>query len=289
MSRAQCCFGSRNTLGEGCIWDPRDSALYWTDIEESRIQRLGADRQVTDFPLPERAAFILPRQQQGFVIGFASRVAISDAGLREFTTVTTIEPDLPQTRLNDATVDPEGGIIFGTFDERDRQPVASLYRLAPDGALTRLLSDVTVSNGLAFSPSGGTLYFADTPVGIIRRFHVEAGCTGFHEVDPLAGADVAPGAPDGAVVDAQGCYWNARVWGGCLVRIDPDGRLVERVDLPTKGPTCVALGGPNLRELYATTLRLRHTDEELKATPEAGSLFSTMVQVPGSPPRLALL
>ena len=289
VGAARCRVDCRDTLGEGCVWDARDSSLYWTDIEGSRIHRLGPDGAVTTFPLPERAAFILPRERAGFVVGFASRIAIGDAELRTFTTVATVEPDLPQMRVNDAAIDPHGGIVFGTFDERDRQPVASLYRIAPDGALTRLLGGLTISNGLAFSPSGDTLYFADTPVGLIRRFRVEAGSTLFHETAPLGGPDVAPGAPDGAIVDAEGCYWSARVWGGCVARIDPSGRLVDRVDLPTKGPTCVALGGRGLNELFATTLRVGHTEQELRAVPQAGGLFSTEVAGPGQRPRLARL
>lgn len=156
---AQCRVDCRNTLGEGCAWDPRDGSLYWTDIQECRILRLGSDGASTTFELPERAAFILPRRGSGFVIGFASRIAVADASLSTFTTLAVIEPELPQTRVNDAAVDPSGGIVFGTFDERDRQPGASLYRIAPNGVLTCLLDGVTISNGIAFSPDGATLYF----------------------------------------------------------------------------------------------------------------------------------
>ncbi len=286
---ARCVVECGNTLGEGCVWDPRDASLYWTDIEESRVYRLGSEGDTTVFEMPERVAFILPRREPGFVIGFASRIAIADANLHSFVTLTSIEAELPQTRVNDAAVDPAGGVVFGTFDERDRQPVASLYRLAPDGALTRLLDGITISNGIAFSPDRRTMYFADTPVGLIRRFQVEADCRAFQEVDPLAGGDIAPGAPDGAVVDAEGGYWSARVWGGCLVKIDGAGRLAERIDLPTKGPTCVALGGPNLAHLFATTLRVRQSDAELQAAPQAGGLFTTKVAVAGQVQRLALL
>lgn len=286
---AECRVDCRNSLGEGCVWDPRDDSLYWTDIQESRIHRLAADGTVTTFALPERAGFILPRQRPGFVIGFASRIATGDANLSTFETLALIEPGLPQTRVNDAAVDPMGGVVFGTFDERDRQPVAGLYRMSPDGALTRLLGEITISNGIAFSPDGETLYFADTPVGVIRRFHFGSGGNNLDEIEPLADAAIAPGAPDGAIVDADGCYWSARVWGGCLARVDPQGRLVDRIDLPTKGPTCVALGGSGLRELFATSLRVRHTEEELLATPQAGGLFSARVDVPGQAPRLTAI
>jgi len=124
---------ARNTLGEGCIWDPRDHCVYWTDIEEARILGLATDGQNTSFSLPERAGFILPRRESGFIVGLATRIARADAGFTHFETLAEIEAELPQTRVNDAAVDPFGGIVFGTFDERDRLPVASLYRLSPQG------------------------------------------------------------------------------------------------------------------------------------------------------------
>jgi L-arabinonolactonase len=286
---ATCIAECRNVLGEGCVWDPRDERLYWTDIETSRIFRLGQDGSIDIFPLPERAGFLLPRRGAGFVVGFASRVALADADFKTFTSVAVIEPELPQTRVNDAAVDPFGGIVFGTFDERDRQPVASLYRLGPDASLRHLAGNITISNGIAFSPDGATMYFADTPVGTIRRFHIGKDFSSCEEIAPLAGADIAPGKPDGAVVDEEGYYWNARVWGGCLARIAPDGTLAERIELPTRGPTCVAFGGRDRKRLFATTLRVRHTEEELARTPCAGGLFAVDVEVPGVPQRLCLL
>lgn len=287
---ATCIVDCRNTLGEGCVWDPRDGALYWTDIAESRIYRLGGDGTVSVFPLPERAGFILPRDRPGFVVGLASRVAICDPAFRHFETVAVIEEDLPQTRINDAAVDPFGGIVFGTFDERDRKPVAALYRCSREGMISRLLFGVTIANGIAFSPAGDIMYFADTAEGTIRRFHVGPSSRGdISEAAPLADPHVAPGRPDGAVVDAEGHYWSARVWGGCLVRIAPDGAVAETVSLPTKGPTCVALGGADSRMLYATTLRVMHNDDELGAAPQAGGLFAVPVKTPGPPQRLAAL
>lgn len=287
--RVFCAVDCRDTLGEGCLSDPRDGSLYWTDIEGRRLHRLASNGETTTFPLPERAGFVLPRRDPGFVIGFADRVALADPIFRQFTTLHVIEADLPQTRVNDATVDPEGGVVFGTFDERDRRHVASVYRIAPSGELRHLLSSVTISNGLAFSPDGTIMYFADTPVGVIRRFAVGAGFRTFVEIEPLAGPNVAPGRPDGATVDKEGCYWNARVWGGCIVRIAPNGRVVDRLDLPTKGPTCVAFHGPSLTRLYATTLRLRHSPEELESMPQAGGLFAADVEVPGCPQLLCSL
>jgi L-arabinonolactonase len=287
---AECAVDCRNILGESCAHDPRDGSVYWTDIEGHRIWRLPpSSGQAESFAMPDRVAFIRPRARDGFVIGFADRIAVADSRLMAFETVCPVEPDLPQTRVNDAAVDPAGGIVFGTFDERERRPVAALYRLAPDGALSQLLDSVTIANGIAFSPDGALMYFADTPAGTVRRFAVGQGSASFDERAPLCDADVAPGRPDGAIVDAEGCYWSARVWGSCVARISPDGRLLETIPLAAAGPTCVAFAGPELRDLFITTLRTRQTNEELAATPLAGGLFRATVPVGGSPTRLAAL
>lgn len=291
--KARCLVDCKNTLGESCFWDPRDGCLWWTDIEERCAYRRNEDGTTTRFDLPDRAGFILPREKPGFVIGFPGHVALADRDLQIFTRLHDVETDLPQTRINDAAVDPFGGIVFGTFDETPdmaaRRPIASVYRLAPDGALSLLFGGVIVSNGLAFSPGGDCMYFADTADGTIRRFRIGERFSSFDEIEPLAGPDVAPGMPDGATVDSEGNYWNARVWGGCVVRIAPDGSVTVKIDLPTKGPTCVTLGGRGLSDLYITTLRVRHSQSELDNAPEAGGIFCAPVDGAGLPQRLSVL
>ena len=284
-----CAVDCRNMLGESCIVDPRDEAVYWTDIEGRLIWRLAPDGTSRSFALPDRAAFILPRQKPGFVIGFADRIALASPDLTQFETVCAVEADLPQTRVNDATVAPDGGIVFGTFDERDRQPVAALYHLAPDGHLHQLFGGVAIANGLAVSPNEDVLYFADTAVGTVRRFAISRDLARFDEIAPLCGPDIAPGRPDGAIVDADGRYWNARVWGSAVACITPDGRLDRLIELPATGPTCVALTTGPGADLFITTLRTRQTEEQLLATPQAGGLFRVAVDATGLPGRAALL
>ena len=292
-TKAQLVVDCKNTLGEGCFWDPRDNCLWWTDIEASCVWRADHRGDTTRFVLPGRAGFILPRSSDGFVIGFPNAIALSNQDLTKFTKLHDVEPDVPQTRINDATVDPWGGIVFGTFDEtpdmHERRPLGAVYRLGPDGVLDKLFGEVVISNGLAFSPAGETMYFADTHDGQIRRFSVTENFANFQEIEPLAELDAAPGRPDGGTVDSEGNYWSARVWGGCLVRFDQTGNVTAHIELPTKGPTCVALGGPSLDHLYATTLRVRHDEVELSQTPEAGGVFLTQIDTSGFEQRLCAL
>lgn len=284
---------TRNTLGESCFWDPRDDCLCWTDIADCKIYRMDSQQNVTVYDLPDRACFVVPRKAAGFVIGFPKKVVIADQGLTQFTKIMEIEASQEQTRINDAAVDPLGGVVFGTFHDadnpEDRRPLASLYRLAPDHSLKKLLSDIVISNGLEFSPDGQIMYFADSQDGRIRRYSIASGFEGMHELPPLAEKSAAPGKPDGACVDSQGNYWSARVWGSCVVRFSPEGEITARHDLPTRGPTCLTIGGASNQEVFITTLRIRLDQAELDACPYAGGIFSVKTDVPGLPQRLCLL
>ncbi len=283
--RAECVVDGKNVIGECCFQDPRDGCLCWTDIESRKIFRMAEDGGVTQFVLPGRAGFVLPLNGPGFIVGFSKQIAVADQKFQEFRRIADVEPELGSTRVNDAAVDPFGGVVFGTYDEAPesgRGAVCSVYRLSPDGRVRRLFADVSVSNGIEFSPDGSVMYFADTKDGAIRRFRVtDREFADFEELKPLASKDAAPGLPDGACVDAEGHYWSARVWGNSAVRFSPDGTVSGKVEVPAKGPTCVALGGPELTTLYITSLRTHHSDDELAAVPEAGGLFAAEVDVPG--------
>ena len=287
---AQLLVDCKNTIGESCFEDPRDNCLWWTDIEQKRVFRLSGESDLATFELPDRAGFFLPRANPGFVIGFPKRVVIANQELTEFSTVCEIENDQPHNRCNDGDVDPAGGIVFGSMNEHPdpgkRQPSGILYRLSPTGDLTTLDSGIRTSNGTAFSTDGKTMYFADTGNGLIRRFSVSDDMETINEIMPLGGPDIAPGLPDGSTVDSQGNYWNARVWGGCIACISPDGKTVSTIEVPTPGPTCITLGGKDRTRLYITSLNKRRSPDDPAPPAIAGGLFVANVEVPGTVQRL---
>ncbi|MFD2054884.1 SMP-30/gluconolactonase/LRE family protein [Mesorhizobium calcicola] len=285
IHHASTAFDCNNLLGEGCYWSALDHSLWWTDIEGKCVFRwddhgkAGALRQ-----LPDRAAFVFPRARGGFVLGFPKSIAVTDPTFTDFSQVAEIEPHLPQTRINDAAIDPYGGIVFGTYNELGRERTGGLYRIAPNGEVVTLLSGVAAANGLEFSPDGQIMYFTDTAEGTIRRFALAPRFAGLAEMEPLAGPNIAPGSPDGATVDIEGGYWSARLRGGCVVRIDRNGHLTDRVDIPSMAPTCVALGGESLKTLFITSRRIRQSSDELLRFPESGNLFCVEVGQAGRPP-----
>jgi sugar lactone lactonase YvrE len=137
-----------------------------------------------------------------------------------------------------------------------------------------------VPNSLAWSPDDRLLYFADTAEGHIRRyqFDLAAGTLGT-PLAPIGGG--IPGGPDGSAMDADGFLWNARYGGGLVVRISPEGEVVETVELPVSQPAACTFGGEDLMTLYITTARQRLDAGALERQPLAGHVFRLKVDVLG--------
>jgi sugar lactone lactonase YvrE len=189
--------------------------------------------------------------------------------------------DRPEIRFNDGRADARGRFWAGTINEAKTAADAALYRLDPDGHVAQQASGVTTANGLAFSPDGKTLYWADTPRHTIWAydFDLHRGLISnrrvFHEFPH------GQGRPDGASVDCEGFYWCALYAGGRVVRLSPEGRIVQEVAIPARIPTMIAFGGDDLKTAFVTTARKGLDAAELEATPHAGGVFSFQVDVPG--------
>ncbi|MDJ0683606.1 MAG: SMP-30/gluconolactonase/LRE family protein [Alphaproteobacteria bacterium] len=254
----------RCRLGEGPVWDDRGQALFLVDIEGGTVNRLaypdGArtvwdfDGQVCGLGLCESGRLIVAER---------SRVILLDPESDRRTVLADIAEDigaeaLAHVRLNDSKVGPDGAFYAGTMDESpEKQPVARLYRFAPDGSVQVVADDFVVSNGLAWSPNGATLYHADSrgPWVNAYRFEPLSGALGAQR--RFVDLDEETGRPDGAAMDQEGCYWSAGVSSGHLNRFSPTGVLLEHIPLPLRAPTMPCFGGPDGSLLFLTGLQPR--------------------------------
>jgi L-arabinonolactonase len=281
---------AQNQLGEGATWCARTGRLYWTDIEGARLSRYDprdGSRQTWD--MPERlGCFSLCEDENTLVLGLAKRLAFFDLATGQIEPIVDVEAGL-NTRVNDGRCDRQGRFVFGTMDdERPRKRVGGFYRLNRDLTLERLpLPTPAISNSIAFSPDGATMYYCDTPTREIRA--CDYGADGHIANDRLFVrlAD-EPGTPDGSTVDADGGLWNAQ-WGGArLVRYRADGAESMRVNIPTAQPSCVTLGGARLDTLYVTSARDELDAEALARDTHAGGVFAAQTGHTGLPEPLFL-
>ena len=273
--RAALLVDSKCTLGEGATWCATTGRFYWTDIEGARLWRYDPrDGRSMSWAMPERlATFALCADPHYLLLGLASRLAFFDLATGETLHIVDVEPGL-NTRVNDGRCDRQGRFVFGTKDEGSPlRAIGGFYRLDRDLTLERLpLPAPAISNSIAFSPDGATMYYCDSPTREIRACDYLAD-GGIANDRVFARLTDATGEPDGSTVDRDGGLWNAQ-WGGArVVRYGADGVETERVDVPTVQPSCVALGGAQLGTLYITSARVGLDAAALAGDSRAGGVF----------------
>jgi sugar lactone lactonase YvrE len=169
------------------------------------------------------------------------------------------------------------------MNERRDAASAALMRIDPDGRMTQVLDGITISNGLAWSPDGRTMYHADTPTRSIRAFDYDVATAKLSRPRVFIQFEGETDRPDGCAVDSAGNYWSAFFRGGKVVQISPEGRIVAQHKVPAMCPTMCAFGGPDLRTLYVTSARHGRDPEELARLPQSGGIFAMKVDIPGLP------
>lgn len=276
----------RAELGECPVWAAGEGVLSFVDITGRAIHRYRpSDGTHERLAVAEDIGCVGLWPDGGFIAGMRTGIFRLDAAGRTLAKLAP-NPEAPATsRFNDGRTDPRGRFIVGTIDEPKAGGRAHLYRYDRRG-LEPLLSGLLTSNGLAFSPDGTRLYHSDTPRFVVRRYAYDAEAGAISE--PEIFLELTPsgddrGRPDGAAVDAEGCYWTALYEGGRIRRHAPDGRMLAEIAVPARCPTMVAFGGPDLRTLFITTARAGRPAEELARLPLSGALFALDVAVPGLP------
>ncbi len=285
-------------LGESPVWHPDQGALWWCDIPGRRLNRWhaasGAHRH-WDFDCDLGCIAPLPGGE--WLMAMRDGLWRFDPASGQRAHLADPPYDPARERFNDGKADPQGRLWVGTIYEPRDPPNAALYRLA-SGRLERVAGGITVSNGLAFSPDGRTLYWSDTKAHRITAFNFDAADgtlsarRAFAEFAPKAldqALESYGGRPDGAAIDAEGCYWVAMFEGQRVLRFSPGGELLRELALPVRCPTMPCFGGADLRTLYITSSREKRPADELAGQPLAGCVLRLRVDVPGLPVNFAKL
>ena len=279
--KAELLQDARAHLGEGPSWSAADGRLLWVDITAGEVHALDPVTGLDDVvQVGEDVGAVVPTDRPG-TVAVAVRRGLGLLADGAVTLLADVHGDDASIRMNDGKADPQGRFVAGSMAYDFAPGAASLYRLEHDGSLTTLLDGLTVSNGLAWSADGRTLWFVDTGSPQVDRLtYGDDGVSGRALAVDLS-AEV--GSPDGMTVDAEGMLWVA-MWGGSAVlRVSPvDGRVVDRVELPVTQPTSCAFGGPDLATLFVTSARYGLGADELALQPEAGGVFAVRTTVPGA-------
>ncbi len=273
----------RSVHAEGPVWSEESQSLYWTDIESKTLMSLDPrSGRFASRAMSAKVCSFAFRERGGLLIAFEKRLCFFDPRTGAEHQVAEVEPDLPTTRLNDGRCDRQGRFIVGGFDASEKG-LSAAYRLDADLSLHRLFGGLSSANSTCFSLDGRTMYYADTPQAVIWAFDYdpETGEPGNRRV--FCDFRGQPGVPDGSVIDADGCLWNAQWNGRRVVRYRPNGSTDRVLEVPCRNPTSLAFGGKALDTLFITTSRMTLTEEEARLQPLAGTLLAVRPGVKGLP------
>src|SRR3712207_5153114 len=164
------------------------------------VLSLGADGTIDRRHVGSVAAALRPRRRGGAVIGVERGFALEDpdGGLTHLDEIW----HEGSVRMNEGGCDPDGRFYCGSMAYDQTPGASSSYRLDTDYSVHTVLTGVTISNGLDWSPDGTLAYYVDTPTGEIHMldYSAESGLTGRRTFVTIADE----GRPDGLTVDSAG-------------------------------------------------------------------------------------
>ena len=287
---AELILDARNATGESPVWSTAQQALYWVDIPAKRLHRWSpADGKSQSWQTSQMLACIAQA-------GNGSWVAAMENGLFAITPhadgsldsrlLASVTHALPEMRFNDGRCDRQGRFWAGTMliNMAAGAPVGAMYRYSAGQVepLKAQLDGFIVPNGLAFSPDGKTMYLSDSHPDVqkIWAFDYDTDTGIPHDRRLFVDMTEHPGRPDGAAVDADGCYWICGNDAGLIHRFTPDGKLDRSLSVPVKKPAMCAFGGADLDTLFVTSIRpVGDTSDQ----PLAGGVFALSPGVKGLP------
>lgn len=286
MEVAEVVINSAAKLAEGVFWHEKEEKLYWVDIKNKELHRFDPQSQKdVKIDLPQRIGTVVPIEGGGLLVGLQNCIARVDSKLRSVEMLVDLEPDIPDNRCNDGKCDPAGRFWVGTMDLEAKPFSGNLYRIEGTYSVTKVLTDLSISNGIVWSSDKETMFLIDSPTYSVQAFDYDHKTGSISNKRTVVEIPEEIGLPDGMTRDNEDMLWIAH-WGGfCVGRWDPDtGKLLRKIKVPVPNVTNCAFGGFNLDRLYITTARAGLSKEDLKKYPESGSVFDIDLDVQGVPP-----
>jgi sugar lactone lactonase YvrE len=284
-----CVAQTGDACGEGAVWHAAHQALYWTDINRFLIHRYSpANGDVRTWKFNEPVtALTLAENADTIVVVLGSSVILwapeTDARSKPIFQL----DGWPKVRCNDARADPRGSLWVGSMlnnvnpdgsGHEIKGSEGELFRLDPDGEVTVWRRGIGISNTVAWSPDKRQFYFADSLANVVWVYDYDSESGSIANERPFL-KDFPRGLPDGSTVDSKGFLWNCRFYGGCIVRVAPDGTIDRIVEMPVRNPTTCTFGGDDLKTLYVTSASSDGSPEDRFA----GGLYTITMDVAGQP------
>ena len=286
MNKVELLDECNNSLGEGITYSSRNNYLYWLDIgNKSKLYKLDLSSNKKEiFELPEIVTATSIKSQNELILATTNGLKLFNTSNKKFESVVNIESQQSLTRSNDGASDSFGRFWFGTmqnnFDKNGKgipikENIGKLYKVDINKKITVVEEGLGIPNTFVWSPDNKIFYFTDTLSGIISSydFELETGKLS----DKKNFATFNRGHPDGSTIDTDGCVWNCRWGGSCVVRFTPSGKVDQIIEMPVQNITNCIFGGKDMKTLFITTA----SNEGKNKNDLDGSLFSINLNYQG--------
>lgn len=255
--------------GEGPLWHPDEKRLYWTDIETGRLFWFdpASGKHELCYHGPRVGGFTIQADGKLLLLRDKGNISTFQNG-QVIDEVVKALPEAATGRFNDEIADPQGRVFAGSIVPGGK---GRLYRIDRDGSVHTILENQGCPNGMVFSKDLKTFYYTSTPEFTIWQFDYDEATGEVSNQRPFVRTDKADGYPDGLTMDADDHFWSARWDGSCILRYNPQGKEVARIQLPdARQVTSMTFAGDNLQDLYITTAG---GNDKAKHGKDAGALY----------------
>ena len=262
MNKVELLYESKNILGEGITYCSINNNLYWLDINnKSKLFKLNLSSNKNEvFELPEIVTATSIKSDNELILASNNGLNLFDFSNKKFQRVLNIEDQLISTRSNDGGSDAFGRFWLGTMqnnfdkDGNDvpiKDNIGKLYKVDIDKTISIVEEGLAIPNTFVWSPDNSIFYFTDTLSGSIFNydFNLEQG----ELTNKKKFASFDRGFPDGSTIDTDGCLWNCRWGGSCIVRFTPNGKVDHVIEMPVQNITNCIFGGKDMKTLFITT------------------------------------
>ena len=279
MGPFQCIADLRGQLMESPVWDDRRQTLFACDINGRKVYEIDLEKgRLRDWTFEAEVPCLGLAESGRLVVVLAREVILFDpeTGARDSLWNGYDEPQ--SSRLNDGKIGPDGALWVGSMDARpQREPISKLYRVTADGTAQVKAEGFEISNGLAWTADGKTMFHTDSRGPWIDRYDFDASTGDISARTRIRILDEKTGRPDGGACDSEGHYWSAGVSAGVLNRFDRDGTLLTSFSMPVPAPTMPCFCGRDLTFVAVTSHRLGDVE-----VPQSGGVHLAKAPVAGA-------
>jgi len=262
-------------LGEGPVWDARKNTICWIDILNGEIHEFNPETKTRQtIPVGQLIGSFAVCNDGNFIAALQRGFAFVNRQNGDVNRIADPEKDLPGNRFNEGKCDPAGRFWAGTMALSEETGAGNLYVLEHDLKPKKVISDVSISNGLAWSNDHRTLFYIDSPTRQVVAYDYEKSTGAISNRRTVIEITSEEGFPDGMTIDSEGMLWIGHWNGWQVAQWNPlTGKKLFQIKMPVAKVTSCTFGGVDLRDLYITTAKVDLTEKELKEQPLAGSLF----------------